>query len=385
MKRWPVIKLGNVLKLDLQKEIIDSSQSYKMTGVLSFGKGLFKRDVIENGNTSYKYFLRLKANHVVMSQLFGWEGAIALSNQEFDGFFVSPQFPTFVCDESQLKREYLGWVIKQPELWDDLGSRTKGMGDRRRTLNPDAFFACQIQLPSLEEQCTIVARLDAVAEKARQVVTKLDEIEADAERLLAICFREAIEGAESLTMSEVAPLIRREIEIDIEDSYPELGIRSFGKGTFHKPPLAGSDVGTKRLYRIEPNDLLFSNVFAWEGAIAVVKAKDAGRFGSHRFIACVADPVKTSPEFLHYYFLSPEGLEKIGKASPGGAGRNRTLGLTKLMDLQIPIPSLTKQQAFDKLQFKIAEIKAKHQETRQELKALLPSMLEKIFTPSAKT
>ena len=212
---------------------------------------------------------------------------------------------------------------------------------------------------------------------------KLDEIEADAERLLAIRFREIIEGAEWRTMAKVAPLVRREIEVDLEGSYPELGIRSFGKGTFHKPPLQGADIGSKRLFSIEPGDLLFSNVFAWEGAIAVAKHQDVGRFGSHRFISCVAYPEMVSPEFLRYYFLTPVGLEKIGEASPGGAGRNRTLGLEKLMALQVPIPKSAKQQAFDNLQTKVAEIKAKHTETRQALKALLPSMLEQIFTTSS--
>jgi type I restriction enzyme S subunit len=180
-------------------------------------------------------------------------------------------------------------------------------------------------------------------------------------------------------MADVAPLVRREIEVDLEGSYPELGIRSFDKGTFHKPPLDGADVGSKRLFRIEPGDLVFSNVFAWEGAIAVAKPEDIGRFGSHRFITCLADAKKVSPEFLRYYFLTSEGLEKIGEASPGGAGRNRTLGLEKLMAIHVPIPKLAKQQAFDELQAKVAAIKAKHTETRRELKALLPSMLENIF------
>ena len=37
MSRWPVIKLGDVLRLDLIKEVIDPSKSYEMLGVLSFG------------------------------------------------------------------------------------------------------------------------------------------------------------------------------------------------------------------------------------------------------------------------------------------------------------------------------------------------------------
>jgi len=385
MSRWLKVILGDVMMTDIDAILSSELGSVNLAGVYGFGRGLFKRGPMSPIDTTYKAYHRLHAGDFVISTPKAWEGAITRIPEEFDGWFLSPVFPTFKADSNLLDTRYLDWYCKCEFVWSELRFKAKGIGARRESVTAAQFLSLEIPLPSLNEQRVIVDLLDTVAEKVRQIETRLDEIEADAERLLAICFREAIEGAESLTMSEVAPLVRREIEIDIEDSYPELGIRSFGKGTFHKPPLAGSDVGTKRLYRIEPNDLLFSNVFAWEGAIAVVKAKDAGRFGSHRFIACVADPVKTSPEFLHYYFLSPEGLEKIGKASPGGAGRNRTLGLTKLMDLQIPIPSLTKQQAFDKLQSKVAAIKAKHQKTRQELKALLPSMLEQIFTASAKT
>lgn len=79
-----------------------------------------------------------------------------------------------------------------------------------------------------------------------------------------------------------------------------LGIRSFGKGTFHKPPLSGSEAGTKPLYRIDPGDLLFSNVFAWEGAIAIAQPADTGRFGSHRFTTCRAASDVATAEFLRY-------------------------------------------------------------------------------------
>ncbi len=198
-----------------------------------------------------------------------------------------------------------------------------------------------IPLPPLFEQRTIVARLDSLADKTRQVEAYLDAVERDAEHLLALRFRDAIADAPLRAMAEVAPLVRREQRIDLNGSYPELGIRSFGKGTFHKPPLSGGDVGTKRLFSIEPGDWLFSNVFAWEGAIAIAQAKDAGRFGSHRFISCVPDRRLTSANFLRYHFLADEGMLKIGEASPGGAGRNRTLGLEKLMAIEVPMPPLS--------------------------------------------
>ena len=186
-------------------------------------------------------------------------------------------------------------------------------------------------------------------------------------------------------MAEVAPLIRRAQYIDLNGSYPELGIRSFGKGTFHKPPLSGGDVGTKRLYRIEHGDLMFSNVFAWEGAIAIAQPEDSGRFGSHRFITCCADAALTSAEFLRYYFLTDEGMLKIGEASPGGAGRNRTLGLEKLMTLEVPMPPLADQHSFVRLQAEIAALKTKHAAIRQANAALLPATLERVFAASPAT
>ena len=186
------------------------------------------------------------------------------------------------------------------------------------------------RLTAIAEQQAIVGRLDSLADKTRQLATHLDAIDADADRLLAQQFQRTIAGATYRLMAEVAPLVRRETTIDPEASYPELGIRSFGKRTFHEPALTGLDVGTKRLFRIEAGDLLFSNVFAWEGAIAIASAQDHCRFESHRFMTCVVNPAFARTEFVHYYLLSPEGLEKVRAASPGGAGRNRTLGVEKL-------------------------------------------------------
>jgi type I restriction enzyme S subunit len=163
LTRRPKVRLGEVLRLNLDRVVVDASISYPMVGVLSFGRGLFEREPIENGKTSYKHFYRLKAEHVVMSQLFGWEGALALSSERFEGKFLSPQFPTFVCDAGRLDRSFLGWLMRRPAFWEDLGSRASGMGDRRRTLTPEALFACEIPLPPLAEQWRVVARIEELA------------------------------------------------------------------------------------------------------------------------------------------------------------------------------------------------------------------------------
>lgn len=379
MRRWPKVALGDVLRRSNEPAVCMPDVEYDEVTIRLWGKGVISRGKVHGADITTPRRV-VRANQLILSKIDARNGAIGLVPQELDGAIVSNDFPSFeFADHRQIDPAFMGWMVRSRHFVDLCKAASEGTTNRVR-IKEDRFLAQQIVLPPLAEQQAIVSRLDTLADKARQVNERLDAIERDADQLLAVRFRDAIAGAPMRPMAEVAPLVRREVAIELEGSYPELGIRSFGKGTFHKPPLSGADVGTKRLFRIEPGDLLFSNVFAWEGAIAVAQPEDAGRYGSHRFITCRVDPEVTSPEFLRYYFLTDAGLEKIGEASPGGAGRNRTLGLEKLMAIEVPIPPLATQRSFDALQAKVAELKARHATIRQANEALIPAMLERIFS-----
>jgi len=124
---------------------------------------------------------------------------------------------------------------------------------------------------------------------------------------------------------------------------------------------------------------MFSNVFAWEGAIAVAKPEDAGRVGSHRFITCVPKPNVAVSSYLCFYFLTDEGMTKIQAGSPGGAGRNRTLGIGALAEMTVPVPSIEKQRWFAALQAEVEGLKRLQAETQAELDTVLPAVLEGVF------
>lgn len=377
MGEWPMISLGEILKFSNETAVLNPDQEYSEITIKLWGKGVVRRGKVSGSSVAtQRRFVR--TNQLVLSKIDARHGAIGVVPPELDGAIVTNDFPSFLVCESRIKPEFLGWLVRFSGFVELCRAASEGTTNRVR-IKEDRFFRQKICLPPIDEQLAIVTRLNAMFKKIQQVEGHLDKIEDDADRLLQVCFQEAIADAEWRTMAEVAPLVRRDIKVDLEGSYPELGIRSFGKGTFHKTSLSGADVGSKRLFHIESGDLVFSNVFAWEGAIAVAKSEDKGRCGSHRFITCVPNQDITSSEFLRYYFLTSEGLDKIGKASPGGAGRNRTLGLDKLMSIRVPIPLKKKQDSFNNLQEKLTSIKAKHAETRRALQALIPSMLEKTF------
>lgn len=380
MKAWPLVKLGDLLEQIDRMERVDADASYHLLGVRLEGNGPFIRETVTGTETSAGRLNQVQSGDFIYSRLFAWRGAFGVITDAMNGCFVSNEFPIFRTNQERLNVGYLARWFQLPSVWRKVEENCTGSTPTTRNrFKEQFFFDLEIPLPTLAEQQALVARLDTLAEKTRQIEAHLDAVERDAQHLLALRFRDAIADAPLRPMAEIAPLVRREQSIDLNGSYPELGIRSFGKGTFHKPPLSGGDVGTKRLYRIEPGDLLFSNVFAWEGAIAIAQPEDAGRFGSHRFITCQAKAELTTAEFLRYYFLTDEGMLKIGEASPGGAGRNRTLGLEKLMAIAVPTPPLAVQQTFDRLQAEITALKAKHTAIREANAALLPATLERVF------
>ena len=143
-----------------------------------------------------------------------------------------------------------------------------------------------------------------------------------------------------LRLGDVAPLVRREVVIDPEATYTELGVRSFNKGTFHRRSMKGAEFTWQGLFRINKDDLVFSNIMAWEGAVALANPKDDGCIGNHRMLTCECDKQRVDPAFLALYFKMPEGMAKLVAASTGTVARNRTLTATALARIEVPVPSL---------------------------------------------
>lgn len=249
-----------------------------------------------------------------------------------------------------------------------------------RNLDFDGYLdGIQIPVPSLAEQREIVARVESLAGRVQELRSLNVSLLGDTTRLIAAEYARISKDAPMRPFGEVAKLVRRQVEARQDRSYFELGIRSFGRGTFHKPALTGQQLGNKRVFGINPGDLVFMNVFAWEGAIAVAKPEDQGRVGSHRFMAHEVDPAKATAEFLCYHLLTERGLEDIRAASPGSAGRNRTLGIKKLEKIPVPVPPMEAQHRFTALCALRDKLGRLNSEAEVELAAFTPALLSKAF------
>lgn len=145
----------------------------------------------------------------------------------------------------------------------------------------------------------------------------------------------------------VSDLVRRvgeSVNVKASETYREIGIRSHGRGIFHKEPVSGAQLGNKRVFHVVPGSLAFNIVFAWEQAVASLSEAENGFIASHRFPMYLPKRGKSDTNFLREFFLRPRGKYLLEIASPGGAGRNKTLGQKDLLGLKVTVPCQQEQR-----------------------------------------
>lgn len=174
--------------------------------------------------------------------------------------------------------------------------------------------------------------------------------------------------------------ISNPVDVVADQQYTQIGIRSHGKGIFHKGSIDGKELGNKRVFWIEPNTLVVNIVFAWERAIAVTSDSEKGMIASHRFPMYLPKNNLSNVNFLRYFFVTNKGQKYLELASPGGAGRNKTLGQSNFAELKIDLPSLKEQTKIANFLSAVDEKIAQLSQKLHLLEQYKQGMMQKIFS-----
>lgn len=150
------VQLNDVLELRELHEAITPAGSYPQVGVRGFGGGLFSKAAVGGTETSYKSFNCLYEGAIVLSQVKGWEGAIARCPKELAGWFVSPEYRTFRCTPNLASDEYFGELVRTEWFWSQLQDATRGVGARRERTRPEQFLNIELPMPYFDDQVRIV-------------------------------------------------------------------------------------------------------------------------------------------------------------------------------------------------------------------------------------
>ena len=165
LKGGDVVELGEVLEHIDREETVDATQTYRIVGLYSFGRGLIDRGSIEGGGTGYKVLTRVEAGDLVLSKLGAWEGAVSVVPEAYHGCHVSQEFPIFsIRDETRLRLSFLEGLTRSPALWRAIEKATQGSMARRKRVQPASFLKIKVWLPEPEAQGTIGELLGSLRE-----------------------------------------------------------------------------------------------------------------------------------------------------------------------------------------------------------------------------
>ena len=220
--------------------------------------------------------------------------------------------------------------------------------------NEDFLNGRKIALPiNIDEQKKINSFFRSVDERLIQLRTKSKLLEDYRKSIIQKIFSQELKFKDDSGKPfpqwkemEVKKILKRYSEpviVDSEKYYSQIGIRSHGKGIFYKEPVQGKILGNKRVFWIKEDLLTLNIVFAWERAIAKTSKNEIGMIASHRFPMYKPVDAVLDLDYILYFFLTPRGKYYLELASPGGAGRNKTLGQTEFENLKFKIPSFNEQ------------------------------------------
>jgi hypothetical protein len=174
---WEEVELGDILREVEDAHIVNPEASYPNLGIYSFGRGLFKKPPIQGFATSAQKLYRVRAGQFIYSRLFAFEGAYGWVSDEFDGYFVSSEYPTFECDPERVRAEFLFAYLKSPAVWTQVSFGSKGLGDRRQRVKADHFLRHRLLLPPLEWQeriCETLSKVEMLKRLQAETAAELD-------------------------------------------------------------------------------------------------------------------------------------------------------------------------------------------------------------------
>lgn len=299
---------------------------------------------------------RVRAGDVIVSRV-GTLDRIAPVTPAEAGVLISGQ--TLRVRAASWNARFMAYALKTPVIQFQISQES--LGSTRESISTEVLANVSLPCPPIPAQDAIAAFLD-------RETTHIDALISQKERLFALLeekrqasiewllFSGEQPSGDGIRLRRVLEQVRLPIEVKPDQEYREIGVRSHGRGVFHKEALRGEVLGEKQVFRVIPDSLVFNIVFAWEGATAVTSSSEEGFIASHRFPMFRPVRGRCHLEFMKHFFVSGPGRKLVELHSPGSAGRNRTLDRDGLLREVVQLPPLAEQEAVVR---RIQEVKEK--------------------------
>ncbi|MFE6283035.1 restriction endonuclease subunit S [Streptomyces sp. NPDC057877] len=147
---------------------------------------------------------------------------------------------------------------------------------------------------------------------------------------------------ERVRLGEVVALDVDAVPITATTSYDIVGVLNRGRGLLLREPIAGDETSYKTLNRIRPNQIIYSRLKAFEGAITVAPNDLGEVYASQEFPTFTCGD-RMLPEYFRLLTTTKRLWEQLQALSTGMGGRRERVKPADFLTIEVALPSLSEQ------------------------------------------
>lgn len=144
-------------------------------------------------------------------------------------------------------------------------------------------------------------------------------------------------------LSDVVALDVETVPVTATASYDIVGVLNRGRGLLFREPIVGDETSYKTLNRIRANQIVYSRLKAFEGAITVAP-NDLGEVYASQEFPTFTCREQMLPEYLRLLTTTRRLWEQLKALSTGMGGRRERVKPTDFLTIEVGLPSLPVQR-----------------------------------------
>jgi type I restriction enzyme S subunit len=155
---WEQRKFGLIVK-KYEDPVETPTDGYMRLGIRSHAKGTFHGYVEKGKELETAKMQRVAANNFIVNITFGWEHAVAITDENDAGKLVSHRFPQYSFNEGMVPK-FFRYLILDKRFKHHLELSSPGGAGRNRVLNLNDMLDYEMSFPTQGEQEKIAAYFD---------------------------------------------------------------------------------------------------------------------------------------------------------------------------------------------------------------------------------
>mgnify|MGYP000460397640 CR=1 FL=1 len=386
---WEQRKFGEIVQ-KYEDPVETPAEGYMRLGIRSHAKGTFHSYVEKGKELETAKMFRVAANNFIVNITFGWEHAVAITDESDAGKLVSHRFPQYSFKEGMNPR-FFKYLILDECFRHHLELSSPGGAGRNRVLKLNEMLEYKMKFPQMEEQEEIAIYFEQLDNLITLHQRKCEETKTLKKYMLQkmfpqnghsvpeIRFSGFTEDWEQRKLSELS-------EKTFGGGTPKTSNESFWKGNI--PWIQSSDLIEGSLFDIEPRKYISQEAvdksatkLVPENSVAIVTRVGVGKLAFMPFSYATSQDflslsvLKTEPQFTVYalYKKLQSELNAVQGTSIKGVTKN------ELLAKEIMIPCYEEQEKIGSYLHSLDHLITLHQHKCEELQNIKKFMLKNMF------